>query len=137
MSGTAQSVTAVLAGALTVVVCSTAMDMMMHASGIFPPLGQPMADGLLLLAAVYRNIYGVAGSYLAARLAPVRPMRHAMVLGFIGLVLSTVGAVATWNGGPEYGAKWYPLSLIATALPGAWVGGRIRESQLRSAQARL
>jgi hypothetical protein len=62
-------------------------------------------------------------------------MRHAMVGGVIGLVLSTVGAVVTWNKGPAFGPHWYPLALIATALPCAWAGGKIREMQLRARPA--
>ena len=42
----------------------------LHTTGIFPPFGQPMAAGLFLLASAYRIVYGVAGSYSAAWLAP-------------------------------------------------------------------
>jgi hypothetical protein len=104
----------------------------MHAVGLFPALGQPMAGTLLLLATVYRTVYGVAGSYIAAWLAPDRPMRHALVLGVLGLVVNIVGAVATWNRGPAFAAHWYPLALTALAIPGAWVGGRLRVMQLRT-----
>jgi hypothetical protein len=38
-------------------------------------------------------VAGIAGSYIAARLAPNRPMGHALVLGAFGLVVSVVGAV--------------------------------------------
>ena len=34
-------------------------------------------------------------------------------------------AAATWNKGPEFGPHWYPLALVATALPCAWLGGRL------------
>jgi hypothetical protein len=84
-----------------------------------------MSDALFLLATVYRTVYAIAGSYVTARLAPYGPMQHALLGGVIGLVLSTVGAVATWNQGPEFGPHWYPLALIATALPCAWAGGRL------------
>jgi hypothetical protein len=50
-----------------------------------------------------------AGSYLAARLAPDRPMQHALVLGAVGLALSIAGAVGTWNAGPEFVALHNPL----------------------------
>jgi hypothetical protein len=52
-------------------------------------------------------------------------MQHALALGVLGLVVSIAGTVATWNKGPEFGPKWYPLSLIAIAMPCAWVGGRL------------
>ena len=112
-----RSIGAVLAGFVAVVILSLATDAVMHVTGIFPPLGQPMSNAVLLLATIYRTIFAIAGCYLTARLAPDRPMPHAMVGGVIGLVLSTVGAVVTWNKGPAFGPHWYPLALIATALP--------------------
>ncbi|MGH8630098.1 MAG: hypothetical protein ACREU7_04930, partial [Burkholderiales bacterium] len=79
--------------------------------------------GLLLLALAYRIVYAVAGCYLAARLAPRHPMRHALVLGAIGFVLSTAGAVATIP--MDLGPAWYPIALALTALPCAWLGGAL------------
>ena len=121
---------AVLAGMLAVIILSIATDMVMHATGVFPPLGEPMSDALFLLATAYRIVYGVAGGYIAARLAPDRPMQHALVYGAIGLVVSIAGALATWNAGPAFGPRWYPLTLVATAMPCAWAGGRLRGMQL-------
>ena len=46
-----------------------------------------------------------------------------------GLILSVVGLVATWNAGPELGPRWYPILLVVTALPSAWVGGWIHAAQ--------
>ena len=74
---------------------------------------------------------GVATSYLVARLAPGRPMRHALVFGLVGVVIGTAGMVATWGRGPEFGPKWYALAVIAMALPCAWAGGRLFDLQMR------
>lgn len=125
-----QRIGAVLAGMLAGVVLSIGTDLALRAAGLFAPLGQPMADALFLLATAYRTIYGVVGSYITARLAPDRPMTHALVLGVAGLLVSIAGAVATWDRGPDFGPKWYPLALIVTALPCAWAGGRLRVAQL-------
>jgi hypothetical protein len=122
-----RSIFAVLAGFFAVVVTHIGTDAIMHTTGIFPPWGQPMSDALFLLATIYRTIFSVAGSYLTARLAPHHPMRHAFIGCAIGLVLSTVGTVVTWNRGPEFGPHWYPIALIVLALPTAWVGGKIHE----------
>jgi hypothetical protein len=119
----------VLAGALAAIVLSIGTDVAMNAAGIFPPLGEPMRDSLLLLATVYRTVYGVAGSYLTARLAPDRPMAHALTLGVLGLIASIAGTVAMWNKGPTVGHEWYPLALVVLALPPAWAGGKLREMQ--------
>jgi hypothetical protein len=89
-----------------------------------------MSDGLFALATIYRTVYGVVGSYTTARLAPRRPMLHAMVGAILGTIVGTVGAVVTWNH-TELGPHWYPLALIATAFPCAWIGGRIREAQIQ------
>ena len=114
---------AVLLGLLAVFILSLGTDVVLHAVGLFPPWGQRVSDSLLLLATAYRTVYGVAGSYIAARLAPDRSMQHALALGIVGLVLSIAGAIVTWNRGPAFGPHWYPIALVLTALPCAWLGG--------------
>ena len=126
-----RSIGAVLAGILVGVIITIATDALMHVIGIFPPLGQTMSNQLFLLATAYRIVYGVLGSYVIARLAPDRPMQHALVGGVMGLVVSTVGAVVTWNRVPSLGPHWYPVALIFTALPCAWLGGKLRLMELR------
>jgi hypothetical protein len=123
-----RSIGAVLAGLLAIFVLSIATDVALHAAGAFPPLGQRMADALFVPALAYRIVYGVAGSYLTARLAPDRPMQHALALGVVGLALSTAGAVAMWDAGPA----WFSLAVIAIAMPCAWAGGRLHGMQLRA-----
>jgi hypothetical protein len=120
-----RSVGALLAGFFVVVILSIGADLAMRATGIFPPLGQPMSDARFLLATAYRTVFSVVGCYITARLAPDRPMGHALVGGAIGLALSIVGVVVSWNQGPEFGPKWYPLALVALAMPCAWLGGKL------------
>jgi surface polysaccharide O-acyltransferase-like enzyme len=127
-----KSIGAVLAGILAGAVLSIVTDVVLHATRVFPPWGQPVSDAPLLLATVYRTIYGVAGSYIAARLAPNRPMLHALVLGVLGLAVSIVGTVVTWNKGPAFGPHWYPVALVVLAMPQCWAGGKLYEMQLRA-----
>ncbi len=129
-----RSIGALLAGMFAGVILSLGTDIVLHAIGVFPPWGQSMVgfEGPLLLATIYRTVYGVASSYLAARLAPDRPMLHAMILGIVGLVASLVGAVVTWNKGPAFGPHWYPVALVVLALPQSWAGGKLRVMQLRA-----
>ena len=79
------------------------------------------ATSLNLLALAYRLVYDTFGCYLTARLAPRNPMRHALTLGGIGFVLSTLGAI----GGimADLGPAWYPILLALSSLPTAWLGG--------------
>ena len=112
---------AVFAGLLANAIPASAIDAVLHATGVFSPVGARMSDGLFLLALSYRLVLGVAGSYLTARLAPDRPMQHALALGGVGVLLGLAGTVAFWNLGPA----WYPLALVALTMPCAWLGGRL------------
>src|SRR5258708_5353265 len=120
-----QSIGAVFAGLVAVFVLSVGTDVVLHATGIYPPWFKPMSTPLWILATAYRVVYGIVGGYITARLAPNRPIGHALVLGLVGLALSIAGAASTWNQGPEFGPRWYPLALVAMALPCAWLGGRL------------
>jgi len=126
-----RSIGAVLAGIVAVVILSLGTDIVLHAVGVFPPWGQPVGDNPLLLATIYRTVYSVVGSYITARLAPDRPMQHTLAGGVVGLVVSIAGLAVTWNKGPAFGPHWYPLALIALAMPCAWAGGTLRETQLQ------
>jgi hypothetical protein len=127
-----RSVGAILAGAIVNVALSLVTDHVLQKVGILPQSGHPAGSGPLLLATIYRTVYGVLGSYVAALLAPSRPMLHAMVLGFIGFVLSFAGAVVTWDRAAEFGPHWYPVALVVLALPTAWLGGKVRLQQIGS-----
>jgi hypothetical protein len=120
-----RSIGAVLAGMVAIIALSLATDSILHFAGWLPPAGEPLSDRALLLATVYRTAFAVLGSFVAARLAPARPMAHALALGAVGAVLAAVGMAATWDRGPELGSHWYPIALIALALPAAWAGGKL------------
>ena len=124
--GVGRSVLAVFAGFVTTALLSVAADAVMHATGIFPPTGQPMSDGLYVWATVYRCAFTVLGGYVTAALAPRNPLSHVGVLGTIGMAAATAGAVATWDAGPAFGPRWYPIMLVVTALPCVWSGGLLR-----------
>jgi hypothetical protein len=123
-----QSVGAIVAGFLAVVILSIATDVVLHKAGIYPPLGQRLSDKLSLLATIYRTFYAILGSYITARLAPNRPMLHALVGAAIGMIIGTAGAVVTWN--KDLGPHWYSLVLIIEGIPCAWSGAKIHELQL-------
>lgn len=118
-----RSAAAVILGFVAVVVLSLGTDEALHLLKVYPPWGEPMFEPRLnLLALSYRIIYSVIGSYIAARFAPRNPMRHAMILGIIGLALSAAGAIVAITHA-NLGPAWYPIALVAAALPSAWLGG--------------
>ena len=123
-----RSVWAIVAGFLVVVILSIGTDVVLHKLGIYPALEQRMADGLFVWATAYRTLYGIFGSYITARLAPNRPMWHALVGAVIGMVIGTAGAVATWN--KDLGPHWYSVVLVVEGIPCAWIGAKLREAQI-------
>jgi len=122
-----KSIWAVVAGVLFIIVVTTLVDIALHAAGVFPPWNQPIDDKLALLATAYRVVISIAGAWLTARLAPHKPMKHAMILGLVGVALGLVGLVATWNA--DLGPRWYPIALVLLAIPQCWAGGKIYELQ--------
>jgi len=125
-----RSIVALLAGFAVNVALSLATDLGLSAIGILPALGQqPMNDAQSALATAYRTLYSVISAYTVARLAPYRPLAHAMTGAGIGMALATVGAIATWS--RSLGPHWYSLALIVLALPTGWLGGKLRVMQMK------
>ena len=122
-----KSTWAVVAGLLVIIAVTTLVDVVLHMAGVYPPMGQPIGDGLSLLATAYRIVISIGGAWLTARLAPAKPMKHAMILGYIGAILGLVGVVATWNMG--LGPRWYPIALVVLAIPQCWAGGMLYVKQ--------
>ena len=130
-----RSILAVLAGIAVGIVLSTGTDFGLHAIGLapVPSLKHPWPNHLLALATLYRSIYGILASYVIARLAPHHPMAHSMVTAVVGMVLTSLGAVSTWN--TTAGQHWYPVALALTALPTAWIGAKLWLMQSQSQPA--
>ena len=125
---TGRTIGALVAGLVVGLALTLGTDAILHVVGFFPPYDQVASSGALAVATFYRFIYSVLGSYVGARLAPDRPMWHAMFLGWLNLAVSLIGAVLTWNRGAQFGPHWYPVSLVVLALPAAWLGGRLYTS---------
>jgi hypothetical protein len=126
-----RSILAIVTGFLVIGVLSFGTDAMLASAGVFPPHGQPVTSvGLLLLVTAYVAVYAIFGCWLTAFLAPSHPMRHALILGALGLAFNVMNVLATWGQGPI----WYVLLNLALVMPYAWIGGRLREQQLARAR---
>lgn len=120
---------AILAGIVVIVVTHSVTDLVLEKLGIFPPPGQGFyITWMVVTATIYRCIYSVGGGYVTASLAPAPRMRYVWILGIIGLVMSTLAAIATIP--MKLGPAWYPIALAVTALPCVWLGGRLRTSKI-------
>ena len=122
-----KSVFAVVTGFVVIFILSSGMDAVMHVTGVFPAYGEVMSDVLFAWATVYRVIISIIGCYVTARLAPNRPMTHALWLGALGVAISGIATIVTWNKGPAFGPHWYPITLVLVSMPCAWIGGKICE----------
>ncbi|HEV7165712.1 MAG TPA: hypothetical protein VGO35_10010 [Gammaproteobacteria bacterium] len=118
-----RSIGAVVAGFVAVVVLALLTDAVLMATHVFPAMEHPelYTDTLYVLITFYTALYSAVGAYLTARLAPSRPITHALVLGVLGLLSSTLGAIAMWS--KATGHEWYPVSLVLIAIPTCWLGG--------------
>ena len=123
-----QGIGAILAGMVFIVATHTATDFVLESLGIFTPPNEGFhTTWMVVTATIYRSIYVIAGGYITAALAPKPPMRYVLILGIIGIVMSTLGAIATIPLGIS--PAWYPIALVVLALPCVWLGGRLRTSQ--------
>lgn len=122
-----KSIGAVLAGFVSVVIVSVGVDALLEGIGFFPPANQPEAYvwWMLLIALAYRTVITIGAGYITAKLAPSRPMRHAIILGIVGTIGGTLGVIASW----DLGSHWYPILLAVLALPSTWWGGRLLETR--------
>ncbi len=118
-----KSIGAVLAGFIFIVITHTGTDAILEGAGVLPKGNLFVGTGLILIVIGYRAVFSFIGCYLTAKLAPRNPMKHALILGLIGLVLSSVGAIVAADLGPA----WYAWTLAVIALPIAWLGGKLYE----------
>lgn len=119
---TLKSIGAVIAGFAALVILSIITDSILEKTGIMKT--EPFDENpvwLIAIIVLYRTVFNTLGCYLTARLAPGKPMKHAIILGIIGVVLTIVGLIAMWDVPP----RWYPISLIVLTLPAAWLGGKM------------
>lgn len=117
------SIGAVVAGFVTCFVLAILTDVVLVLAGVMPRPEHPelYTDGLYGLIFAYTTVYSGVGGYVTARLAPMRPLQHALVLGVLGMFASTLGAMANWS--KATGHEWYPIALIVIAIPSCYIGG--------------
>lgn len=118
-----RSVLAILAGLVFIAVTHTATDKVCEGLGILPQGHLNVGAGLIWFVLGYRAILSAIGCGITAWLAPSRAMTHAIVLGSVGLVLSSAAAFMTAD--LNLAPQWYGWTLAASSLPAAWLGGRL------------
>ena len=87
--------------------------------------GYPATTMMMVLQLLYVGVYATFGCWLAGRLAPSRPMLHALIVGVLGLALNATTGLAMRDAFPT----WYLAAGILTTMLWAWLGGLIAERQ--------
>ena len=124
-----RSIGSVLAGLIFIFVTHSGVDLILESLGIFtPPTEKFDTTWMVVTATIYRTILSIAGCFLTGILAPSRSMLHALVLGFVGLALSTAAAVVIIP--MDLGPAWYPIALALLSVPCAWIGGKLAERRV-------
>lgn len=123
-----RSILAIIVGFVVIAALSIGTDAVLVAAGVYPPGGGAAVTSthLLVLATAYVGVYAIFGCWLSAYLAPSHPMRHALILGALGLLFNVLAASTNWGTMPA----WYIILNLALVMPYAWLGGRLRENQL-------
>lgn len=123
-----RSVWAILTGFILIGVLNFGTEAIVQAMSpwAFDDMGGTTSLPILLMSIVSSAVYGVVGCYITARLAPFSPMKHAMILGAIG-VLTTAYLSYSLRG---HVPAWYSIINVALVLPLAWFGGRLRENEM-------
>lgn len=130
MNTTGKSIKAGVIGIVTGIVLSIGTDKMLESAGIIPKDNLWVGIGIIWFVLFYRVVYNVIGSYIVARLAPSNPMKHAIVVGVLGTVVSAIGAIVTAD--MNLGPQWYAWTLAALMIPSSWLGAKIYQIKKNS-----
>ena len=119
---------AIALGLVLTAVLSNGTDRILETAGALkiPFTKNPL--WLMIVVFLYRLIAEFSGGYITARTAPLRPARHALILGAIGFILSVMGGIALWDHAPA----WYNILLAVTAIPITYLGGWIYTLQFQN-----
>lgn len=115
-----KSIGAIVAGFAFGAILSIGADFLFGKLGIMSMENfKQTSFAIICVVIIYRFAFNVAGCYLTAKLAPQNPMKHCIIIGIIGTLLSILGTYAMW----EKAIPFYNIAIILISLPSAWLGG--------------
>ncbi|MBS4063833.1 MAG: hypothetical protein KGZ74_04705 [Chitinophagaceae bacterium] len=116
-----KSIAAILAGFMLAAILSIGTDILLNSLGIIDMESfKDSSTVIILIVIIYRFIYNVIGCYLTSKLAPDKPMKHALIIGVIGTLFALLGSIVMW----DKAVAWYNISVIIISLPSAWIGAK-------------
>ena len=122
-----KSIGVILLAFVVIAILSTLTDLLLESIGVLPdPKKGLFVIWAILLTLFYRGVYTIFAGFIVAKLAPSKPMLHAIILGIIGILI-TVIAISS----PSFSDKaplWFGFTLAVITIPCLWLGVRINRS---------
>lgn len=122
-----KSIGVILLAFVVIALLSTLTDFLLESIGVLPnPQKGLFEKWAILLVLFYRGIYTIFAGYIVAKLAPTKPVLHAIILGIIGSLITVIAVCS-----PSFSGKaplWFGFTLAAITIPCLWVGVRIKRS---------
>ena len=122
-----KSIGVILLAFVVIALLSTLTDFLLESIGVLPnPQKGLFVKWAILLVLFYRGVFTIFGGFIVAKLAPNKPMLHAIIPGIIGTLI-TVIAVSS----PSFSEKaplWFGFTLAAITIPCIWLGVSIKQS---------
>lgn len=118
------SITAVIAGSVTIVITTFGVDAIMRwtVPAIFETGSSDGNQWILLFILLYGVVFSALGGYVTAWLGNRSPMKHAVGLG----ILQSLGAVAVVTQAGDALPRWYAVTALMFPLPAILLGGYLR-----------
>ncbi|MEO6869357.1 MAG: hypothetical protein ABI168_06920 [Ginsengibacter sp.] len=112
----------IISGLLSVIT-----DFLLEKIGVLPDPQQGLFEPwLIVVVLIYRGFYTILAGYIVAKLAPGKPMMHALILGIIGTVITIIGTnSASFS---DKSPLWFGYTLALLTIPCLLLGVKIQEN---------
>jgi hypothetical protein len=125
---------AIFAGFFLIGLLGFLTDTVLQQFGVLPiPTEHKFEARHSLLALSYHLLFVVLGGFVTARLAPDRPLAHAITLGILGIAFSALGLIAIIT--QDLAPAWYGWALVVLSIPVTWLGGKLAVRSRRLAES--
>jgi hypothetical protein len=81
--------------------------------------------GILIFVLCYAVAFYLLGGFFAAAFAPRAKFKHALVYGVLILAIGVAATATRYDAAP----KWFHIANLASTVPAAAFGGRLRGSR--------
>jgi len=120
-----KSIGVILLAFISIALLSIVTDFLLESIGMLPDPKKGLFDTwAIILVLVYRGIYTIFAGFIIAKLAPSKPILHAIILGAVGIIITILA-----TNDPSFADKaplWFGYTMAAITIPCLWVGVNIQ-----------